>query len=326
MKEQKIHIVLAPDENYVVPAGMVMLSALKTASRPQNFIFYFLGEEGCLQETSKKKLRKIATGYQASIQFVSLNADLLKHLPTNNHLTISTYYRMLVSTILPNIDKCIYLDCDVMVLDDLEKLWKEDVSSAALGVVNDWLNEKLNRRKFSQIRHYFNAGILYINLRRWREKGYQDECIRRAQEEPALCERFADQDLLNVIFCEDRIMLHQRWNIQGSMNAESCWHLRNEKDVSMWNELKRNPGVAHFIGKQKPWHFYFESDWAITYWNVLARSPWADEYKKDIWKARKIWFGYKVRISKIKTQLFLRSLEQNVRMKRKQFINHIRNK
>jgi len=277
MDEKSINVVLAPDENYVVHAGVAMMSILRHARQPERFAFYFLGAEEGISAEAKKFLQEVVAAFQARLVFVRLveeheNVASFKPGDSVGHVSTTTYYRLLIPRLLPELEYCIYLDCDVVALDDLAKLWEEDISDFAVGVVDDWCIERAKWYHFPQISRYFNSGVMYMNLRRWREKQYMQECLRLAGL-PEMHFRFSDQDVLNVVFCKDRKFLHPRWNIQTD-HKPGCKLRLTEQEMTVWHEIVFSPGIAHFTGYKKPWDYHLLHNWADQYWENLRATPW----------------------------------------------------
>ncbi|MBO6025195.1 MAG: hypothetical protein J6P83_10135 [Bacteroidales bacterium] len=82
-----------------------------------------------------------------------------------------TYYRLLASDILPkDIQKVIYLDCDIAVVSDIKPLWNVELTGKAIAGVDDCDEEK-NRNRLGIPAHstYINAGVALYNLEYWLE-------------------------------------------------------------------------------------------------------------------------------------------------------------
>ena len=67
-----------------------------------------------------------------------MDSTLIDNLPLSkaeglNHISKATYYRLLIADILPKeIDRVLYLDCDIIVNDSLEELWGIDMTGKAI--------------------------------------------------------------------------------------------------------------------------------------------------------------------------------------------------
>jgi lipopolysaccharide biosynthesis glycosyltransferase len=157
-----------------------------------------------------------------------------------------TYARLQLPAILPaSISKIIYLDADIVVLDDLSKLWMENVDDFALAAVSDSLDAQIKAGNLDVegvpcVKHYFNAGVLLLNLDYWRRECISQRAFAYLDENPA--SPFADQDSLNVVCDGVWRRIDGRWNRQLS------------KDASISDFGRREViSVAHFVTWAKPW-------------------------------------------------------------------------
>lgn len=270
---EKIVVVMAPDDAYTVYAGVAILSILRKAKQPQDLRFYLLQDEKSLSEEHVRQLREIAEAYGARLESVLVRQPVLAGKTTGHYLPANAFYRILIPDLLPQLDRCIYLDCDLVVLDDLALLWQEDISQVAVGAVIDWHVEGRGLRKYEQIRHYFNSGVLYLNLRKCREQHYTGKCLE-LMEIPEYTERYSDQDVLNLVFCDDLRLLHPRWNIQTGQEL-LCKLYSLKSGDNAWREVRQCPGIAHYSGrKRKPWDFDMKHALAMAYWENFRHSPW----------------------------------------------------
>ncbi len=110
-----------------------------------------------------------------------------------------------------------YLDADILVLDDLESLWETDLEGAVVGAVLDGLDPKLKHgdpgfEEVPRVQDYFNSGVLLIDLGRWREERISERALELLINHPQSL--FSDQDALNIV-CDGRWKkLDPRWNFQ----------------------------------------------------------------------------------------------------------------
>ncbi len=133
------------------------------------------------------------------------------------HGNATAYGRLYLGDLLPNYDRCIYLDCDIVVnasLQDLIYLLPPDGLLAA-DCTGD-RNWSLDRQLFIDTGigldgPCFNSGILAINLNTWRSSNALGKCRDIASQ---FTGRFAsaDQALLNVAFHDRVISFGSQYN------------------------------------------------------------------------------------------------------------------
>ena len=143
--------------------------------------------------------------------------DLLNNFSikkSGNRISIATYYRCLLSRILPvNIDKILYIDCDIVVLNDISEFWNTDITQYAIGCIEDIGSDEeeyYSRLQYDKKYSYFNAGVLLINLKYWREHKIDEMCEQYFLAHSDRI-RFNDQDLLNALLYKDKLFVPFRW-------------------------------------------------------------------------------------------------------------------
>lgn len=273
MKE-KIHVVFSPDENYAVQVGVAVMSILRHASEPGRFHFYFLQGRRKLSDDSRVKFDQMIKAYGAVLDYVEVDVSPLVEFENQGpkHLTSAAYYRIMIPNLLPNLERCLYLDCDVLALGDLAELWDTVNLDASIAAVGDCYIDRAGFKKYEVIKRYFNSGVLLMNLRRWRERERVKSCLQLSAD-PKMHNRFADQDVLNVVFCDDVHFLHPRWNIQtGQKNL-----VRSKRLDQEWREILQAPRIAHFTSSSKPCNMGMAHHWSMEYWQILAKTPWGRE-------------------------------------------------
>lgn len=176
------------------------------------------------------------------------------------HLTTATYYRVLLSEVLPDdVDRVIYLDSDTIVLQDIAPLAQTDLQGATIAGVTDLSEAKMMARL--GLRRYINSGVLLIDLRQWRQKRYTAACIDHAIRHP---ERIycGDQCVVNEVLTDDLLVLDAKWNRFVLPRSKP-----GDVDVAA-------TAVLHYITADKPWQAWYENPLARLYWRYLDVSPW----------------------------------------------------
>jgi len=202
-------------------------------------------------------------------------------LPVARHVTQATYSRLLIPDLSPEIQRAVYLDADILVVDDITELLTVDLGGAnfgacvdkdtptvATGVPYSW--EKLG---LPPERAYFNAGLLVIDVPAWRDAGVSPAITDYVREWDVEL-RCPDQEGLNVASGEHALALDQRFNFQVS--GEGLAAQATGDRATPHRDLNR-AAIVHFTGP-KPWlNVWFSSSiWARPagwWWTVALRSP-----------------------------------------------------
>lgn len=114
-------------------------------------------------------------------------------LPCHGHFACETYYRLLAPELLPGVDKAAYIDCDLVVLDDIAKLYDVDLEGYLLAAtldadtagmaggydeaIYDYLKNDVGLKDPYT---YFQAGVLVLNLAEFRRSAPTGKCIALA--------------------------------------------------------------------------------------------------------------------------------------------------
>ncbi len=241
---------LASDDNYASWMGVVIFSCLDKTPIPQRLDFYIL--DAGIASVTKTRLEELVASYQATITWLMPDKKIFQGF-TIKRYGIATYYRLAVASLLPkHIDKVIYLDCDVLVADDVTKLWQVALDGKIIGAVE---NLGIAPRGLSIDRQsYFNAGILLIDLAAWRASDVETalfECMRTQNESL----QYLDQDALNLTLRNQWKRLPLRWNLQPSAwsKVEKAKTIETGYSRHEFVEAIQQPGIIHFLAKSKPW-------------------------------------------------------------------------
>lgn len=201
------------------------------------------------------------------------------------HITASTYLRLFVDQILPDdVERVIYLDSDLLVRVNLQELLETDLRGRTVGAARDMVIADPSHpysgivdwrdRGLLEGQPYFNAGVLVIDLPRWRDLGLGRAALEWAHAHPGFGN--FDQDALNAVLGRQWFELDGKWNVQGSLL------LLHEHPPHPWvNEMLRqrrrlldSPSIVHFSGTIKPWHPSSMHPFAPEWRTVASQCGW----------------------------------------------------
>ena len=138
MSAKTINICLSCDDNYAKYAGVVIASILTNANQDDNIDFYIL--DGGITKEKKEQISSLSSIHNCQINFIEINPEMFadySKVKTHKYISIATYYRLKAPSLLPDIDKIIYLDCDVVVNTSLKELYEIDIKDYLLAGVSD---------------------------------------------------------------------------------------------------------------------------------------------------------------------------------------------
>lgn len=248
-----IHIACCSNEKLAPMFGVVMTS-VGINVKSDDVMMYLL--HNGLKDKTIKRLNKIAERFHIALELMEINTSLLKDCPTNKKLhyaDIMMYARFLLPSMLPDLDKVIYLDCDLVINGDLKDLWDFDVNGVAVAMAPDHLYKDattLERLKMTN-GEYLNSGVIVMNLEYWRKHNVQNRVLSFIEDNGKDLIYF-DQDALNVTLQNERRKLPIKYDC-------TPYHLLRNLDnfpSEIHEEIRKAriaPTIFHYMGPTKPW-------------------------------------------------------------------------
>ena len=284
-KENNIPVVFAADNNYVPIISTALRSILENASQDKNYDFIVLQQN--ITESNQQKLINEFCAGNSSVRFLNVKEYFdNRKLVTPAHFTIEIYYRLVMQDVLVDYDKVIYLDSDLVVNEDISKLFDIEIGDNLLGAVKDvdsagCYKEFDPKRKeyFERVMKlenpytYFNSGVLIMNLKEFRKTFTTEDILKMAESEDYI---FPDQDVLNII-CEKKVYyLDESWNTMmnhsdGNISRLKVARMAPHAMYSAYLEARKHPKIIHYAGYQKPW-IYCDCDMAEYFWKNARKT------------------------------------------------------
>jgi len=247
-----VHIAISPDKNYF-KHGLVMLKSLMHNNSEKKFFLHVL--DGGIPIISKIRLYFFCKKNNLSYRIYKVDYSAIPRAPISHHITMAAYSRIFMASIIPSyIPKILYLDCDLLVLQNIDGLINVDLAGNFVAAVKETYSQKdYKRLGISSELPYFNSGVLYINLVEWRKQKIEQtliEFINTSQEQIF----YHDQDVMNYCFQNKWIHLDFHWNVTHfffypEKFTPEYFGLSSKK----YNEVKNNIKILHFTGSGKPW-------------------------------------------------------------------------
>jgi lipopolysaccharide biosynthesis glycosyltransferase len=279
-----ISVVCAADEGYVMPLAAMVVSLLERLSWDCKLQLFVI--DGGITPQSREKLTQCIDPLRATIEWLKLSPETIQkveNLKTSGHISISAYYRILIPELLPKqIEKVIYLDCDLIFKGDLQTLWNQEIGDNYLLAVQDMgvglVSSKdglLNYRELGlpEQTKYFNSGVLVLNLTKWRATNLSWRTIDYISTQQEFI-RFHDQDGLNAVIAGQWGEIHPMWNQTPDIYRN--WRNWEESFLpeEIYNRARYSPQIIHFASSEKPWNTALHPNRDLFY-HYLDQTPWA---------------------------------------------------
>lgn len=267
---EAIPIFFAIDDAYTPFLAVALQSLVDNASKDYQYLIKILHTN--VQEEHMKQIKKYESK-NVSIEFVDLTYYIGKvkdKLYTRDYYTNTTYFRLFLPELYPQYDKVLYLDSDIIVLGDISKLYNTEMGSNLVAaapddiiqynkVFQDYAELVVGVAKY---KHYFNAGVLLMNLDELRKFKFQEKFLYLLGTVKFSVAQ--DQDYLNRL-CKGRVtLISHDWDVMPYVNEET-----KPEDIKL----------IHYNFAYKPWHFE-DVAYSEYFWKYAKKTEFYDEIIK----------------------------------------------
>lgn len=288
----EVVVACAANAAYAIPLTVMLRSAVDHLV-PGSVLTAWIIDDG-LGESARLRITESLSG-RATIHWLAPTTGNFRGLPLWGRMPVSTYHKLSVADYIPDdLDKVIWLDCDMLVLADLGELWNTPIGSAHLLAVRDALVPTVASRfgisGFEEVglessTPYFNAGMMVIDLRKWRTSNVGEralEYLRRYHGRVF----FWDQEALNAVLARKWNAVDERWNWSANLDRLS----RNNSHSA--NRNGERPRIVHFNGHLKPWIVREATEMDAVYFSILDETSWRGwRPKRTILRSMAGWYG-----------------------------------
>ena len=328
--ENNVAIVFSFSDFFVPYAAVTLSSLVENASQNKNYdIVVFCTY---ISNRNKNYLNKIFLNRKNfSLRFFNISSYVEGlNLKANNHVSVETFYRLLVNQIMENYDKILYLDSDIIINRDPSELYEIDITDyyaaatldpdhageyhAAIPSVRKYTDSVL---KLKDPYSYFQAGVILFNIANINCNFKKNELINFAEKREYM---YVDQDVLNIMFEGKVKIIDQRWNVMTDCNEIRVNEIIKKAPYHIYYaymESRKDPFIIHYAGNEKPWNSPV-SDMADAYWNYARKTTF---YEANLWRlADSVFnchsFNKRTIFSRICNALFPKSTRRREQLKK----------
>lgn len=283
-----VSLVASTDHNYVPHMGALIASVFSNASH--EYFIDFLILDGGMTSDDHRGLRLLERLHpNAKISFIDMSMQFLD-VETHMYFTRATFYRLALPELVRDRSKVLFLDTDVVVLDDVSKLFNAELRGKAIAAVNDLIMRSFAIQGVRSIapvggkptinylseyvgmgdkyNEYFQAGVILFDLDRLRSDNTSETMTADLRNRRYW---FLDQDVLNRHFLGNVEYLESKWNcVYLPPDLLEMLPLKCKRD---YDQSVGSPSIIHYAGDKKPWD-NFDTFFAHYYWYYLRMTCW----------------------------------------------------
>ena len=274
---KEIPIFFSIDDGYIPCLGVAIKSIQANAKDEFNYHIYVL-----YTQMSEENINNIKTEFAKDnfiIDFYNIEDNVKEKAETlsvrlRDYYSNTIYYRLFIQNEFPQYDKALYIDSDVVLVDDIAKLYNRELGDHLLGVVRDGvveygpeiLREYVKNFVCVPVEQYFNSGVLVMNLKEMRKAKIEERFLY-------LIEKYnidtvaPDQDYLNVL-CQGRtLMIPEAWDKM----PDFCGGYPDINDLHL----------IHYNMFRKPWH-YADVAYQEAFWKYAKQTSYYDTLQNEL--------------------------------------------
>lgn len=272
MMNREIPIFFTIDDSYAPFLAVALNSAIKNSDPQRNYKAIVLYQD--LGADNISRLQALQTeNFKIELMPIRANMEALDDRMSNrlrcDYFTLTIYFRLFIPSMFPQYDKGIYIDSDVVLTDDIAKLFDIDIGENYIGACNDLsiadippLVAYTEKAVGVNAKEYINSGVLLMNLKKMRDDDLEGHFL-------ALLNKYhfdsiaPDQDYLNAM-CNGKIYyLEEKWD-------------------TMPNDAKpmlTETSLIHYNLFSKPW-CYDGIQYEEQFWNYAQDCGFIDEIRE----------------------------------------------
>ena len=285
-----MNILYTLNDKFVPQVAAGICSVCENNKDMENITFYLISKE--ITDENKEKLKEFGKKYNREVIIKELG-DIKQYFDFEfdttgwNSIVLA---RLILDKFLPeDMDKVLYLDGDTIVRGKLKELWNTNLENYILGASIEPTVDKERKKNLGlEFKPYYNAGVLLVNLKKWREMKAGKIILDYYKENNG--KLFAnDQDAINGSLSEYIYTLLPKYNFYNIFYQYSYKFLNKlMKPVQYikeeeFKECVKKPIIIHYLGEERPWRKGNHHKYKNDYLKYLNKTYWKNEGMESGW-------------------------------------------
>jgi len=236
-----------------------------------------------LGEHTRRRLEHSWRSPPVEVRWVDADPGDLPDLPVWGRMGPETYLRILMGDLLPpDLEKVIWLDSDLVVLGDIGVLWDMPMEGHTVLAVQDlvvpYVSSPLGISAYRELglsadTKHFNAGVLVVDLARWRSQDVAARILRYLEVHRDTTVLW-DQEGLNAVLVDSWGELDPRWNQIAGVCGQPFFR-PGHLSPQAYRGVVTRPLIVHFAGSLKPWLHRWPAPSRDLYFRYLDTTGWS---------------------------------------------------
>ena len=291
-KEGKIRIACAYalDNSYVFPTLVAMTSLAENASKKTFYDIYVMISTGFKDENKEILLSvEIKHKEHCKIYFIDM-ADKFKKADTNQKITTPTYYRLELPSLLPDVNRIIWMDGDTAVFEDLTELITLNMKGNYIMGFLDSLPKAIGKFGIKDAT-VLCSGVLLLDLEALRKNNMSKKFDKFISENKGKINQH-DQTVINVVCQGHTARLPPKygmWDFDAEMHAlmhnnRQRWRLKYNKKEFIYAYY--HPAILHYVWPKPFWKRMKRTNFSNKWWDYAKKT----DYYDVIYNKSQTWF------------------------------------
>lgn len=268
-----LNILVTLDRRYLAPLK-TMLGSMFFNNPGERFDIYMVADG--ISRDEETELSSYCASHESVLHRILIAEEMFANAPVIRYYSKAMYYRLLAAEFLPDtLDKILYLDPDILIVNPLRPLYDMDISgylfAAAMHSGLTGISGYVNKLRLleEETEFYFNSGVLLMNLDGMRKEVREEEIFEFVEKYKDIL-ILPDQDVLNGLYNARILPVDESfWNYDVRKYETYLLASQGRRDMD-W--VMEHTAILHFCGKNKPWNPKYRGRFSALYKHYRHRA------------------------------------------------------